>query len=156
MNVDRTTFGGFAVGALLIAVGSWFGSHQERVRAIPFGPIAAMASSAEAYALPSAGNERYSPPTKYQGDARVVVEMVSASAVKARCNDEAVACAFRDPRTTIIVMPNPCLYRESDAYAAVLCHELAHANGWEHFGGYTKSCAPPELCAANPPLTEQQ
>jgi antirestriction protein ArdC len=29
-----------------------------------------------------------------------------------------------------LVLPNPCAFGSNDRYAALLCHELGHANGW--------------------------
>lgn len=31
-----------------------------------------------------------------------------------------------------MILPNPCMYKDVDAYARVACHELAHTNYWRH------------------------
>ena len=31
-----------------------------------------------------------------------------------------------------MVLPNPCLYKDKDNYARLVCHELAHTNHWRH------------------------
>lgn len=31
-----------------------------------------------------------------------------------------------------ITLPNPCLFRNHDAYARLACHELGHTNWWRH------------------------
>lgn len=31
-----------------------------------------------------------------------------------------------------MILPNPCMYKDTDAYARVACHELAHTNYWRH------------------------
>lgn len=71
------------------------------------------------------------PPKAFQGNATVVVEFVSPERVALRCMERGVripanACATAD----LITMPNPCEW-EGDKYAAMLCHEQAHAQGWE-------------------------
>lgn len=41
------------------------------------------------------------------------------------------ACYLRDPVVGLkIVMPNPCLYPDGDPYSHLMCHEVAHVNGW--------------------------
>lgn len=45
------------------------------------------------------------------------------------CSQDALACANRLNNT--IYVPNPCRY-PSDIYAVLLCHEMAHLNGWDH------------------------
>jgi hypothetical protein len=32
----------------------------------------------------------------------------------------------------VMTVPNPCVYKDHDAYARLLCHELGHTNGWRH------------------------
>lgn len=71
------------------------------------------------------------PPKAYRGPSTVVVEFVSPERVALRCMERgaripANACATAD----LITMPNPCEW-EGDKYAAMLCHEQAHAQGWE-------------------------
>jgi hypothetical protein len=58
------------------------------------------------------------------------------------CGTDAVSCAMVGRDT--IIAPNPCLFTapeefewafyDSEKYAAVLCHEIAHLNGWKHRG----------------------
>lgn len=31
-----------------------------------------------------------------------------------------------------MMVPNPCVYKDYDPYARMLCHELAHTNFWRH------------------------
>ncbi len=80
-----------------------------------------------------------SPPGIYQRDNRVMVEFVHPTMVGVRCAERGVrflgmpgvnsgACAD----TQLITMANPCLTITAGWYAEVLCHELAHVNGWPH------------------------
>ena len=70
------------------------------------------------------------PPKAYQLSRPILVEFLSPPSVMVRCIQRgtilpAMACATED----MITFPNPCLTNES--YARMLCHELAHANGWQ-------------------------
>lgn len=69
------------------------------------------------------------PPPRYQitGSFHVVTKHDVAES----CGKGVLSCTFgvgkKDQST--IVMPDPCLYGW-DFYAALLCHENAHAMGW--------------------------
>lgn len=71
------------------------------------------------------------PPRQYQQGTRVVVQFESAQNVASMCSlitsgrlQNRAACA----NTEIIIAPNPCDY--GGRYAEIMCHELAHVNGW--------------------------
>jgi hypothetical protein len=69
------------------------------------------------------------PPAEYQRSRPVLVEFVTPEAVMLRCMQRgaflpSIACADRE----VITIGNPCAF--GGAYAAILCHELGHANGW--------------------------
>ncbi len=72
------------------------------------------------------------PPERLQGPAPVVY--LQAGAVAKECgNPLYVSCAIPTPEGVAgpdwrIVTPDPCTYDE--AYARLVCHELAHAQGW--------------------------
>lgn len=74
------------------------------------------------------------PPERYRGDTFAIVLFGNQETVTKLCGaaDEQdyvkVACANGAPR--IMVAPNPCQIAEVDLYAAILCHELGHLNGW--------------------------
>jgi hypothetical protein len=79
------------------------------------------------------------PPERFQGDGGAVVIFGGMATVRKLCagvklDDGAtapLACSgVNDKGTPIIVAPNPCLAAQSDLYAAILCHELGHLNGW--------------------------
>lgn len=99
-----------------------------------FGPMTLSSSpSSDRYVLPLA-EETQRPPRKMQGDARVIVEFVDPEAVEGLCaggGPGALACAKLYPGKPTLVMPNPCVF-PWEGYAVMLCHELGHANGWEH------------------------
>lgn len=95
-------------------------------------------------------------PLEYRGDNTVAVEFVSPMLVGARCAQRG-AHIFGVPQINsmgcgddrMITMPNPCQTLTSGWYARLLCHELAHANGWSrtHEGG---SFLPDEWAGVDP------
>lgn len=95
-------------------------------------------------------------PLEYRGDNTVAVEFVSPMLVGARCAQRG-AHVFGVPQINsmgcgdgrMITMPNPCQTITSGWYARLLCHELAHANGWSrtHEGG---SFLPDEWAGVDP------
>ncbi len=75
------------------------------------------------------------PPTRFQQDATVVLQTSDQAGIDGACQTlfgkpptgrKTNAC-FTGQR---VIMPNPCAFPASDAYAHMLCHELGHANGW--------------------------
>ena len=95
-------------------------------------------------------------PLEFRGDNTVAVEFVSPMLVGARCAQRG-AHIFGVPQLSsmgcgdgrMITMPNPCQTITSGWYARLLCHELAHANGWSrtHEGG---SYLPDEMAGVDP------
>lgn len=95
-------------------------------------------------------------PVEFRGDNTVAVEFVSPMLVGARCAQRG-ANIFGIPQMNsmgcgdgrMITMPNPCQTITSGWYARLLCHELAHANGWSrtHEGG---SYLPDEWAGVDP------
>jgi hypothetical protein len=84
------------------------------------------------------------PPGRYQGDTSVRVEFVHPALVGVRCAKRGAkiiglpainSAACSD--TKLMTLPNPCFTLTGGWSARVLCHEMAHANGWEpnHAGG---------------------
>lgn len=84
------------------------------------------------------------PPLQYRNDTIVPVEFVNPMEVGFRCAERGAkflnmpgvnskACASPD----LVTVPNPCMTITGGWYAELLCHELAHANGWSptHEGG---------------------
>jgi predicted Zn-dependent protease len=78
-------------------------------------------------------------PQQYRGNAKVTVYFTDEKGIAKHCG------VSRDPSLTTLacsqinghkmVVLNPCLDQDADTpetYAHVLCHELAHVNGWEH------------------------
>ena len=100
-----------------------------------------------------------SPPGVYQQNNTVAVEFVHPTMVGFRCAERGAkflgmpginsgACAD----LTLITMPNPCYTVTSGWYARVLCHELAHTNGWSHShkGGSLLHQAPMRAASDSP------
>ena len=96
--------------------------------------LAALAALAE----PSSEPARFSdarPPARFQGPATVTLQVTDQAGIDRVCHPlfgkppagmKTDACQFEDR----VVLPDPCTFPESDRYAAILCHELGHANGW--------------------------
>jgi hypothetical protein len=86
--------------------------------------------------ITAAGLAEIAPPARFQGDASAVIvfghEDVIASLCGARNANGVgpIACAGAKDGTPVIAAPNPCLAAAFDVYAAILCHELGHVNGW--------------------------
>lgn len=103
--------------------------------------VAAQCVPVEQVVLPPptvvAANSTYytngAPPERYRGDTKVVFQFDSRDEVHAICAAVAlpVPCGSRYGACVIgnvVHVPNPC--SEVSEYAATLCHELAHVNGW--------------------------
>jgi hypothetical protein len=91
------------------------------------------------YVLPSIG-ETVLPPVSRRSDVRVVVEFLAPDAIASACAGaevaegtwgEALGCTVMWPGRPTIVLPNPCSFPWDD-YAALVCHEVGHVNGWRH------------------------
>lgn len=73
-------------------------------------------------------------PREFQSSTAMTMIATDQATIEAFCGKaplgwNKVACAESTSRT--IVVPNPCHYNH-ERYAAILCHELAHLNGWKH------------------------
>lgn len=70
---------------------------------------------------------------KYRTNHRMIFNALSPEQIDEECatpqDNDVFACAR--PWTGEVFMPNPCLYPK-EAYASVLCHEMAHLKGWDH------------------------
>lgn len=79
------------------------------------------------------------PPKKFRGDNSNIIVHFSSNT-----DDECVkrglplgretkaeACAILSRSKSELVLPNPCERKET--YARIVCHELAHANGWSAY-----------------------
>ena len=81
------------------------------------------------------------PPARFQGHATVTLEITDQAGIDRIChplfgrppaNMKTDGCQTGDR----VVLPNPCDFPETDRYAAMLCHELGHANGWSRNHDY--------------------
>lgn len=83
------------------------------------------------------------PPAQHQGATSALVITTSTQAEgdeacgKAEPPKRIVACAKAGPGgQPLVVVPNPCRFAnqfpDEELYAVLLCHELAHAQGWRH------------------------
>lgn len=74
------------------------------------------------------------PPLRFQSNNATVIGFVSV--LETYCGTappgyQVQACVRQMKNGgTVMFMPNPCAYPDSDAYAHLACHELAHINGW--------------------------
>lgn len=75
------------------------------------------------------------PPERYQNPAKFTVEVHDQRGIERICQPlfgtppagmKTDACST-DGR---VIMPNPCTFSATDQYARMLCHEMAHVNGW--------------------------
>lgn len=126
----------------LFALAVWTGDRGRapaRAEPLVFGPMHADLSAPVEYVLPLV-RETGAPPVARRGDVRAVVEFIDPRAVASACvgaqvvvgtYGEALACTKMWPGRATVVAPNPCAFPWDD-YAALLCHELGHVNGWTH------------------------
>lgn len=68
------------------------------------------------------------PPKAYQTNTTAMVRFEDTQKVWNACDrgPSVVGCA----RGVAITMPNPCQWPDDETYAQLLCHEMAHVNGW--------------------------
>jgi hypothetical protein len=96
--------------------------------------IAAVVAAAAVVAKPGLYNDG-TPPKRFRHDATITVQLTDQPGINRDCQalfgkpppgSKTNACYTG----TKAIMPNPCDYPATDAYAHMLCHELGHANGW--------------------------
>ena len=100
------------------------------------------------------------PPARFQTDTVATVEFVGPAETGSRCAERgatfiglpafnAAACAS----TTLVTMPNPCTASGAGWYAELLCHEIAHVNGWpsDHSAGDSSEPTQPLPLASQSP-----
>lgn len=77
------------------------------------------------------------PPSRFQTDTSGSIRFIPQAKVEADCFGQGtptpppgfhtMACAGHG----VMTLPNPCeMAATGDAYAQLLCHEMAHLNGW--------------------------
>ena len=75
------------------------------------------------------------PPARFQGPTTVILQVTDQRGIDRICHPlfgkppegmRTDACQTGER----VVMPDPCTFPKTDRYAAILCHELGHANGW--------------------------
>jgi hypothetical protein len=98
----------------------------------PAEPWPVIPSSAPAHSTYEAAREQV--PQRFRGPVdRVRLDFKSAAEVNRYCAGGVVLCDrvfYACASGRRITMPNPCDYPAGDEYAALLCHELGHLNGW--------------------------
>lgn len=77
------------------------------------------------------------PPRQYHGEWRGEVRFLTPENVHKVCGGDLhgtiTGCVGKDQQgRTVMVLPLPCqeYRRKGGPYAALVCHELGHANGW--------------------------
>jgi hypothetical protein len=69
------------------------------------------------------------PPTRYEGNRTLKLTVVDD--LTTVCGQPPKGFAFLGcARGETAFLPNPCPRGPTESYARVLCHELAHLNGW--------------------------
>lgn len=79
------------------------------------------------------------PPLRFRGDRSVQIQFASPDEVERLCGVTKPICGFRlmaCARGNKLIMPNPCGANSIvEPYGKLLCHEMAHANGWPAYHG---------------------
>lgn len=93
--------------------------------------LALIAGAAMASAFDGQVSGWTAPPARYRADTLIALATASPAATARYCQGwthagDAVACEWAG----VAHLPNPCGYPASDRYAALLCHEIGHAQGW--------------------------
>lgn len=72
------------------------------------------------------------PPAEFQGNRTWTVSLSSNSDEDCRkiMPDAHAGNIHGCTKWGVSIVPNPCLH--SGYYAELMCHEMAHANGWKH------------------------
>jgi hypothetical protein len=105
------------------------------IQAVPQTPVATCSAPVPVPPTAIAPNSTYysdgMPPERFRANNQVMVRFGSQADIegicgKAPCGKIMLAC--QPPRQ--MILPNPCRYGPSDQYAKLVCHELAHLNGW--------------------------
>ena len=72
----------------------------------------------------------------WEKDATAVVSFIHPSQMADACGGvtpgRVVLACVDDIGGKHMYLPNPCLFKEHDAYARLVCHEMAHTNHWRH------------------------
>lgn len=136
-NPCDTVTGGWYAEALCAEIGHTRGWDAEKNRAEP-QLLAASWSPDQAFGFQAR------PAGAYRGATAMYVEFVSSQDIGLRCAERG-AVAFGKPTlnalscssSAMMTLPNPCSVIDGGWYADLLCHEMAHANGWpaNHPGG---------------------
>lgn len=81
----------------------------------------------------NSGDYAVHPPTKYQGNNSAIVVFVDIDKVDAGCRNIGGVGDYNIrgcEKGGVIVFPNPCQWPNKSDLRDLMCHELAHANGW--------------------------
>ena len=87
------------------------------------------------------------PPEEGRVDNQARVFFLHPIVVNRLCNEATgssgtIACASIGGPWMIV--PNPCVFADRELYAAILCHELGHINGFDH-DDYERPTPPPVI-----------
>lgn len=109
--------------------------------------LIAVATPAYAGIQPMQDTHGLTVPEEYKGNTTIRVQFEDPMNVEWYCLDGhytpdgfIFACwipknNYPSIKENTIVMPNPCVYpeaRQIESYAYLMCHEMAHNNGWKH------------------------
>lgn len=123
------------IGAALLAS---FTTHQageprERLQSVNLKadqPAPPIRHSGKMRGTDAASLAEIRPPERFTGDGGSIVLFLKSAALETVCGRGNIACAGKTKEgVPVIAMPNPCLF-PTNAYAAVLCHEVGHTAGW--------------------------
>lgn len=77
-------------------------------------------------------------PVEFQKNNAVWIQTMTQDQINHKCGKASkgfTTLACGDIKKPYIYMPNPCTYpeaKDTKSYAHLLCHEIAHTEGWEH------------------------
>lgn len=92
----------------------------------PLGPVLA----ALAATVPTTLIYDGMPPDRFQQSAEMHVKIVPEPNSKGACGLASQGIFEACIRGTTIYLPNPCPFGPTESYARLVCHEMAHHNGW--------------------------
>lgn len=78
------------------------------------------------------------PPAEFRGEVASVVLFTGREGIAQACGEPPAGMVrlgcqgLTGDGISLIAIANPCLFPADDFFAGIMCHELAHANGWRH------------------------
>lgn len=111
------------------------------MKALEIIALAALASAAPLAMPPAppiapATMDNGMPPKRFHGNSSAVIIFTDRAGIDELCDTadpgfQIVACKRTfENGVPLVVVPNPCPIGNVELYAKIMCHEMAHVNGW--------------------------